>query len=211
MRKKRGDNMKISDKLSKHSEFKDRLKEAMSIRGVSQTALVQATNIPKSAISQYLSGAFVPKDERLSVMARFLNVQEAWLRGYDAPMRRVTENSANSFDEDPLLMQIHSYIDTFSQEEREQLLQCLVQNDCINSSNTPFFLTPHEIDVMKAYRSQPEMQPAVDRLLGITEDGYVTVYAAANSASNHKHTITRIPQEKWDEIENEPNTDEELL
>ncbi len=72
-------------------------------------------------------------------------------------------------------------------------------------------LTPHEINLMKAYRDQPEMQPAVDRLLGITEDGYVTVYAAANSASNHKHTITRIPQEKWAEIENEPNTDEDLM
>ena len=72
-------------------------------------------------------------------------------------------------------------------------------------------LTPHETKVMTAYRDQPEMQPAVDRLLGITEDGYVTVYAAANSASNHKHTITRIPQEKWAEIENEPNTDEDLM
>ena len=72
-------------------------------------------------------------------------------------------------------------------------------------------LTPHETKVMTAYRSQPEMQPAVDKLLGVDMDGYVTVYAAANSASNHKHTITRIPKEKWDEIENEPNTDEELL
>jgi len=72
-------------------------------------------------------------------------------------------------------------------------------------------LTPHETKVMTAYRDQPEMQPAVDRILGITEDGYVTVYAAANSASNHKHTITRIPQEKWAEIENEPNTDEDLM
>ncbi len=72
-------------------------------------------------------------------------------------------------------------------------------------------LSEHECRVLLAYRDQPEMQPAVDRLLGITEDGYVTVYAAANSASNHKHTITRIPQEKWAEIENEPNTDEDLM
>ena len=72
-------------------------------------------------------------------------------------------------------------------------------------------LNDHEKQLLNAYRDQPEMQPAVDRLLGIAEDGYVTVYAAANSASNHKHTITRIPQEKWAEIENEPNTDEDLM
>ena len=72
-------------------------------------------------------------------------------------------------------------------------------------------LTPHETKVMNAYRNQPDMQPAVDKLLGVTMDGYVTVYTAANSESNHKHTITRIPEDKWNEIENEPNTDEELM
>lgn len=72
-------------------------------------------------------------------------------------------------------------------------------------------LTPHENKVMKAYRDQTEMQPAVDKLLGVTMDGYVTIYTAANSESNRKHTITRIPQDKWNEIENEPNTDEDLM
>lgn len=76
---------------------------------------------------------------------------------------------------------------------------------------TAFYLTPHETKVMTAYRSQPDMQPAVDKLLGVTMDGYVTVYTAANSESNRKHTITRIPQDKWNEIENEPNTDEDLM
>ena len=87
----------------------------------------------------------------------------------------------------------------------------------VGLSDTPqpaFFiprLTPHETKVITAYRDQPDMQPAVDRILGVTMDGYVTVYAAANSESNHKHTITRIPQDKWNEIENEPNTGEDLM
>lgn len=78
-------------------------------------------------------------------------------------------------------------------------------------AGTAFFLTAHEAKVLTAYRDQPEMQPAVDRILGVTEDGYVTVYTAANSTSNRKHTITKIPREKWEEIENAPNTDEDLL
>ena len=80
-----------------------------------------------------------------------------------------------------------------------------------SKAGTAFFLTAHEANVLTAYRTQPDMQPAVDKLLGVTMDGYVTVYAAANSESNHKHTITRIPQDKWNEIENEPNTDEDLM
>lgn len=68
-----------------------------------------------------------------------------------------------------------------------------------------------ESRVLFAYRSQPEMQPAVDKLLGITDGNNVTVYAAAQSADNRKHAITQIPKSKWEEIENEPNTDESLL
>ena len=79
------------------------------------------------------------------------------------------------------------------------------------TKNPSPILTPHEAKVITAYRAHPEMQSAVDKLLGVTEDGYVTVYTAASSASNRKHTITKIPQEKWDEIENAPNTDDELL
>jgi hypothetical protein len=83
---------------------------------------------------------------------------------------------------------------------------------CTSSrSDTTLNLTAHEQEIVAAYRSHPEAQPAVDKLLGVTTDGYVTVYAAASSASNRKHTITKIPQEKWDEIENAPNTDDDLL
>ena len=80
---------------------------------------------------------------------------------------------------------------------------------------SPFLTTPEnekESRVLFAYRSQPEMQPAVDKLLGVSEDGEtVTVYAAAQSTPNRKHVITQIPKNKWEEIENEPNTDDELL
>lgn len=71
--------------------------------------------------------------------------------------------------------------------------------------------TEKESRVLFAYRSQPEMQPAVDKLLGINDSDTITVYTAAQSEINRKHAITKIPKEKWEEIENEPNTDEDLL
>lgn len=78
------------------------------------------------------------------------------------------------------------------------------------SLTTP--INDKESRLLFAYRNQPQMQPAVDKLLGISEDGEtVTVYAAAQSTSDRKHVITQIPKAKWDEIENEPNTDDELL
>jgi transcriptional regulator with XRE-family HTH domain len=110
--KKLGDKMKIECKITKKHEFKDRLKDAMTRLNVSQSVLVQLTNIPKSAMSQYLSGAFVPKQERLSALAQALNVQEAWLMGYDVPMSRdakiaiYNEESGPYDDENPWILKI---------------------------------------------------------------------------------------------------------
>lgn len=70
------------------AEFYERLKEAMKTNGVSQTELCSRTKIPKSAMSQYISGAFKPKQDRTYLIAQALNVSEAWLMGFDVPMNR---------------------------------------------------------------------------------------------------------------------------
>lgn len=42
----------------------------------------------KSHLSQYLSGKFSPKQDKLSVLALALGVSEAWLMGYDVEQKR---------------------------------------------------------------------------------------------------------------------------
>lgn len=83
------------------------------------------------------------------------------------------------------------------------------------TKSSPFLTTPEnekESRVLFAYRSQPEMQPAVDKLLGISADGStVTIYAAAKSAENRKPQITQISKEKWDNIEAAPETEDDLI
>ncbi len=66
-----------------------RLSAALHIRGIKQVDLCAKTKIPKSAMSQYLKGTFEPKQDRIELIARALNVNEAWLMGYDdVPMER---------------------------------------------------------------------------------------------------------------------------
>lgn len=69
----------------------DRIKEALELRGLSQSDIVTRTGIPKASISQYVSGYVEPKQDRLYLIAKALNVQEAWLLGYDVPMDRLPE------------------------------------------------------------------------------------------------------------------------
>lgn len=70
------------------SNCSERIATALAIRNMKQSELCEITKIPKSAISQYISGAFEPKQDRIYLIARALNVSEAWLMGYDVPMDR---------------------------------------------------------------------------------------------------------------------------
>ena len=62
--------------------FEIRLRKAMELNDITQSQLCKKTGIPKSAMSQYLSGEFRPKQDRTHLIAEALNVSEAWLAGY---------------------------------------------------------------------------------------------------------------------------------
>lgn len=65
--------------------FHKRLCVIMKERGITQCELCERTGIPKSALSQYISGRFKPKQNRTLLLANVLSVDPAWLLGYDVP------------------------------------------------------------------------------------------------------------------------------
>ena len=72
----------------------NRIKEALRIKGMKQSDLCRLTKIPKSAMSQYLSEAYEPKQDRIYLISKALNVSEAWLMGLDVPMERQEQRSS---------------------------------------------------------------------------------------------------------------------
>lgn len=78
------------------AELKDRLREALELRNKKAADLAKDLDIPKSAISQYLSGNRTIGDSvRLYAIAKYLDVAEAWLMGFDVPMARPREQKNN--------------------------------------------------------------------------------------------------------------------
>lgn len=72
--------------------FSERLQYALDVRKMKQSDLAKITDIGKSSISTYLTGSYEPKQKKIYQIAAALNVNEAWLLGYDVPMER--ENAA---------------------------------------------------------------------------------------------------------------------
>ena len=81
------------DQMSIRADMKDRLRTALEIREKKAVDLSRDLKIPKSAISQYLSGHRIIKDsKRLFIIAEYLDVSEAWLMGFDVPMERIKKD-----------------------------------------------------------------------------------------------------------------------
>ena len=80
------------------SDFAERLRMALDSRNMKATELSELTGINKSTISQYLSKEYEPKRDRIELFAKILNVNEAWLTGYDVPME--TNNQDDSIIEE---------------------------------------------------------------------------------------------------------------
>lgn len=66
--------------------IKDRLNEAMKMRGLNITELASLSGLNKSTVSRYLSGAVIPRTPQIGTMAKVLNVSPSWVLGYDVTM-----------------------------------------------------------------------------------------------------------------------------
>ena len=77
----------MSDKIV--STFPERLRKCLNDKtSITATSLADKIGLSKQAISMYASGSRKPKRPTVKAIAEALNVNEAWLMGYDVPMER---------------------------------------------------------------------------------------------------------------------------
>lgn len=89
----------------------ERLKQILSERHIRQIDIIEAAKpysekynvkLNKNDLSQYVSGKTEPGQSKLSILGMALNVNEAWLMGYDVPIERKNEEtSENIFEKYP--------------------------------------------------------------------------------------------------------------
>lgn len=69
-------------------DIKDRIKEAMELREINQTELSKKANIDKGQLSSYIAGKYKPRQNNIEALSIALDVNEAWLMGFDVPMEK---------------------------------------------------------------------------------------------------------------------------
>lgn len=77
-------------------EFRDRLDEAMRIRGMTAAELARTSKVNEGAISQYRAGKYKASQRSLDKLARALQVSIPWLMGADVPMEESDSQRSTS-------------------------------------------------------------------------------------------------------------------
>ena len=72
--------------------FANRLNKAILLRNIKPIELSEKTGIDKSKISSYMSGRYKAKQDGVYLLAKALDVNEAWLMGLDVPMERIKDD-----------------------------------------------------------------------------------------------------------------------
>lgn len=78
------------------TQFINRLKSIMKERKITQTELAKRTGIRQSSISDWLNDRYEPKQDKVYIIAKALNVSPAWLLGYDENIP-TNEQSSNYY------------------------------------------------------------------------------------------------------------------
>lgn len=95
--------------MGRKEECHIRIKKALNLRGLTQSDIVEKTNIKKSALSQYISGKITPRQNAIDELSKILNVSEPWLMGYDVPMERNIKNiQLTTYEKEKLLKEIEN-------------------------------------------------------------------------------------------------------
>ncbi len=118
------------------SVFSERLNQALKSQGVTQAELSSRTGIPKSAISQYLSGKFCPKQDRVYLICKILNISPAWITGYDAAVSgKVLVSKEILSEEETFLLKMFRNDKTF----RESVMDLMSGNSSATSEGYNIF------------------------------------------------------------------------
>ena len=187
-----------------------RLKIMRKISRKTQSDIARVVNITQNAYSYWENGKVNIDSESLKKLANYYNVSLDFLSGREFTITVPVEHWSKEQQE----------IYYTSNEEKKIYLEYLwgapvfldtLQAGADELSLASEHLSEHEKNLLAAYRAQPHMQAAVDRLLGVNEDGDFVLYQAAKSDDNRAPRIIQKTKEDWEAILNAPETDDPLI
>ena len=124
----------MKEEVPLNSTTSTRIKQAMNSSNLKQIDIVNKAKsleketgikLTKTDLSQYVNGKVTPGQKKLYILAKILNVSEAWLLGYDVDRARIDDKSRAEFNQQDTMAAHLDYSDLTEddQKEVEQFIQ----------------------------------------------------------------------------------------
>lgn len=122
--------------------FANRLKKIMDKYNIKAIELADKTGISKSQISHWLAGTYKAKQDSLSVLAEFFDVDETWLMGFDVEMKSDKKKLSPEEEQDLLksYLKRKGFLNS-NEEMTEQDFDKLIE---FAKANKNFIMNKHE-------------------------------------------------------------------
>lgn len=195
----------------------NRLKLLRKVAKKTQKDIASVVSITQNAYSYWETGKVKIDSESLKKLAEYYGVSLDFLSGLPFTVTKTVdswskEQQEEYYTSDENKKEYLEYLfgapvfsgDSFGGDNDKNIL--LTYPDANNA-----YLTEHETMLLEAYRSQPQLQNAVDILLGIADGYEFSIYAAAKSSDNRAPRMITKSKKEWEAIENAPDTDDELI
>ena len=104
----------------------NRLRQALSIRHMTQSELCKQTKIASSMMSEYLKGKYEPKQDKVYLLSKALRVDPAWLMGFDVPMEsenKISPDEEGLTEREKMMLELFRKIPEDRQDEALDLLR----------------------------------------------------------------------------------------
>lgn len=120
----------MKEENSLNSTTSNRIKQAMKSSNLKQVDIVNKAKsmeketgikLSKTDLSQYVNGKVTPGQKKLYVLAKILNVSEAWLLGYNVKSKRIDDKERDKFNQQEDTIAAHANKDEFTQEEWDEI------------------------------------------------------------------------------------------
>lgn len=122
----------MKEKDIRTSSTASRLRQIMEERGLKQVDLVRMVQpycqkngirMNRSDISQYVSGKFEPKSDKLMALGEALGVSPAWLMGLDVPMTGGARVNPGNAEEDAEILILYRMLT----DDQRKMIRILIR------------------------------------------------------------------------------------
>lgn len=120
--------------MKKKVECKQRLQYILDYYKITRAEFCRRTGIDNSAMTRYLNGDRIPRQDKVSAIADAFGIDPAWLMGYDVPMTKLEkiplpESRAREKRQKERILAYYERMPRDRKKELERYAEFLMQQD----------------------------------------------------------------------------------